>query len=134
MKWKGPFKINELLDNCLEDTFPKPPEKNSVYVVSKLKWDKEPTEDCILLYVGSYEPSRNRLGDLIATMFGITYQHSGGETGYQWCKEQKLNPKELYIGWLEGQAQCVKCTESIFYDRFHPKWNKKRPSCKKHNR
>jgi hypothetical protein len=143
MKWKGPFKIAELLDNCLEDAFPKPPEENSVYVISKLKWDKEPCEDCIPLYVGSNtgrsKRFRTRVGDLIADMFGFfgteTGHHSGGITLHRWCGEQKLNPKELYIGWLEDYSECIRCAENTLYSQLKPILNRNRPNrCTKHNR
>ena len=110
MEWKEPFRISELIDNCLNDTFPKIPEENGVYLISKNSWEKEPQKNCTPLYVGSNTGQskrfRTRVGDLIADMFGFfgteTGHHSGGQTLHYWCRKNRLNPTKLYIGWLEN--------------------------------
>ena len=141
MKWIGPFRITRLLDNMMSSSRLSPPEANSVYVISKKSWVKEPDEKCLPLYVGSNTGKskrfRTRIGDLIADMFGFfgeeTGHHSGGEKLYKFCKEHKINPKNLYIGWLK-RSQCPRCDEIEIYEKFKLNMlNKNRPAlCKKH--
>src|SRR3989304_1288595 len=134
MKWIGPFRITRLLDNMMSSSRLSPPEANSVYVISKKSWVKEPDEKCLPLYVGSNTGKskrfRTRIGDLIADMFGFfgeeTGHHSGGISLHRWCRQENLNPKNLYIGWLQG-CNCVRCSENSIYDLLKPIWNLKRP-------
>jgi len=43
-----------------------------------------------------------------------------------------LNPKDLYIGWVEN-CNCVRCAESYIYELLEPKLNVNRPpTCKEH--
>jgi len=140
MKWIGPYTIDELLDSCLAPSHPRPPESNGVYLISQNSWSGQPTQDCVPLYVGSNtgksERFRTRIGDLIADMFGFfgdeTGHHSGGQSLHRYCTENQLNPKKLYIGWVEKCA-CSRCTENKLYDQLHPLKNKSRPPrCKVH--
>jgi len=108
MSWSGPFTIGELLKKCLDNSFPRPSESSGVYLISRKSWEGQPSEGCDPLYVGSNTGEskrfRTRLGDLIADMFGFfgteTGHHSGGQTLHGYCMQEKMNPKELYIGWL----------------------------------
>lgn len=140
LKWVGPYTIDELLDSFLKSSYPRPPEVNGVYLISKNRWDEQPTSKCIPLYVGSNtgrsKRFRTRIGDLIADMFGFfgdeTGHHSGGETIYDYCKKEQLNPKKLYIAWVEN-CGCVRCVENKVYDELGPSLNKNRPTqCKEH--
>ena len=130
MKWIGPFKIDSLLDNCLDEWHPWPPEANAVYLVSQKAWKTRPTGDCIPLYVGSNTGRsprfRTRVGDLIADMFGFFAHSSGGQSLYNHCKQERINPKQLYIGW--AGCSCMRCAENLLYDYLEPKLNKVRPS------
>jgi hypothetical protein len=145
LKWVGPYRIDELLDQFHK---PQPPESNAVYVVSKKRWHGEPTETCVPLYVGSNTGRsrrfRTRIGDLIADVFGFyvdagtknkTGHHSGGKTLHKYCVASNLNPKRLYIGWAE-ECDCARCAENTIYDQLKPAGtlkNNNRPSrCKKH--
>lgn len=142
MKWIGPYKIDELLDSFLILSKPRPPESDSVYFISKKMWQKEPTNDCYPIYVGSNTGKSKRfitrIGDLIADMFGFfgteTGHHSGGITINCYCKENNINPKLLYIGWLK-ECDCVRCAEYALYQRFKQTLlNKKRPpKCIEHS-
>ena len=140
MKWIGPYTIDELLDSFLKPSHPRPSEDKGVYLVSENPWNGEPTCDCIPLYVGSNtgmsKRFRTRIGDLIADMFGFfgteTGHHSGGQTLYDYCKKNRLNPKKLYIGWVEN-CSCVRCAENEVYAQLKPSLNKNRPTrCKEH--
>lgn len=140
MKWVGPFTIDELLDNCFNKSHSWPPESNGIYVISRNKGANKPTKDCIPLYIGGNTGKSKRfltrIGDLIADMFGFfgeeTGHHSGGQTLYKYCKENNLNPKNLYIGWLKN-CQCTRCEENRIYDQLHPLLNKSRPpKCSRH--
>lgn len=139
-KWVGPFRISELLENCLSDDFPKPPETNSVYLISKNSWERSPSLESIPLYVGSTTGKsarfRTRIGDLVADMFGFfqlqTAHSSGGISLYYYCKEASLNPGQLYIAWLE-KCGCARCAEHYFWEFLEPELNDKRPpECKRH--
>jgi hypothetical protein len=73
---------------------------------------------------------------LVADIFGFwcddTAHHSGGMSVYNYCYKHRINPKLLYIGWLEG-CRCVRCTENALYDRYQPLLNRNRPpKCKVH--
>lgn len=142
LKWVGPFTIEKLLDNCLDDSFGRPPESRSVYLVSQKAWEVRPSDDCIPLYVGSNTGKsprfRTRIGDLIADMFGFyqiqadTGHSSGGRSLHLYCKDRDLNPKKLYIGWLR-ECNCVRCAENYIFDLLDPRLNIKRPpTCKRH--
>jgi len=110
MKWTGPYTVDQLLDSFLAVSHPRPPEGKSVYLVSKDPWTNRPATDCSPLYAGSNTGRsmrfRTRVGALIADMFGFfgteTGHHSGGQTLHRYCKDKRVNPKELYIGWVKG--------------------------------
>jgi hypothetical protein len=137
MRWSGPYRIDKLLDN-LET---RPPEAHSVYLISKKRWNGQPTAKCIPLYVGSNTGKsgrfRTRVGDLIADMFGFfgseTGHHSGGQTLHSHCMEHGLKPTKLYIGWLT-QSDCERCDETEVYQKFKPYLlNKNHPTiCRQH--
>jgi len=150
MRWKGPFRLGDLLDKCLEEDY-KPPESGGVYLVSKSTWHSQPTKGCHPIYVGGNTGRsvrfRTRIGDLIADIFGFfsdeTGHHSGGITIYKYLKSKKvqsrnsgrswIHPKQLWIGWLED-CGCVRCEENRVYDELKPELNQKRPNkCKKHS-
>ena len=140
MRWIGPYRIDQLLDDMLSDKFPKPPESESVYLVSLKPWETKPTSECDSLYVGGNTGRsprfRTRIGDLVADVFGFfsnaTGHHSGGQSINAFCRENKLNPKGLFIGWLEG-CECARCAENELFERLDPKLNKNRPArCRSH--
>jgi hypothetical protein len=133
MNWMGPFKINEILDDCLTHMRPWPEEVGGIYLISEKPWSEKPAKECAPLYVGSTERSgglRERTGELIVTMlgfFGVKGQrrHSGGESLHEYCKNRRLNPKELYLGWME--CDCPTCAEYILYHQLNPKLNRITP-------
>jgi len=139
-KWVGPYTIDQLLDNCLNDAFPKPPESDSIYLVSAKSWKSRPSQDCSPLYVGSTTGRsrrfRTRIGDLIADMFGFfqpeTGHSSGGQSLNGYCKRNNSNPKQLYIAWL-AECRCIRCAELYFWEFLEPQLNFNRPpTCKQH--
>ena len=134
-KWEGPFTIDSLLDNCLDDPHPSPPESNAVYLVSRKPWETRPGPDCIPLYVGSNTGKSPRfvarIGDLIADMFGFFHHSSGGQSLHSYCKKERLNPKRLYLGWVH--CGCMRCAENYLYDDLKPELNLVRPQrCRDH--
>ena len=136
MKWIGPFMIDSLLDNCFDESH-KPPMHGSVYLVSRKLWKKRPSLDCVPLYVGSNTRKsrlfRRRVGDLIADMFGFWGHSSGGQSLYGYCRDNNLNPKSLYIGWLE-KCGCDRCAENYVYKELSPQLNRiKPPECGQHH-
>ena len=140
MNWIGPFAIEQLLDRCLDESFPKPPEKDSVYLISLKLWEQCPSEKCVPLYVGSNTEKgarfRTRIGDLIIDMFGFYQSQSGHSSGgkclHEYCIKNNINPKHLYIGWLD-ECNCTRCAEFKWYDLLTPERNRKKPpSCKDH--
>ncbi len=132
--------VDALLDQVAVSWENAPPESNGVYVVSVRHWKNEPDTECEPLYIGGNTGRsarfRTRLGDLIADMFGFygqsTGHHSGAQSLNSYCREQKINPKHLFIGWGTDCA-CGRCGEVELFDRLRPKLNKKRPSrCREH--
>ena len=144
--WYGPFKVNYLLKNCFDEKC-RPPLGNGVYLVSKKRWQEQPTRKCQPLYVGSNTGSgerfRTRIGDLIADMFGFftpkTGHHqghrpghsSGGQSLYKDCRKENVNPGKLYIGWLHP-CGCALCEEARLYHELKPLLNKRVPRCPRH--
>lgn len=141
MKWIGPIQIDELLDNVIDSSIPMPPESNSVYLITKEKWEENPIT-AQPLYVGSITSESKRfkvrIGDLIADMFGFYNDfrnmghHSGGQTLHKYCKAEKINPKRLFIGWVTD-IKCGLCSERELYNKLKPKLNKKVPQYCKRN-
>jgi hypothetical protein len=142
MKWIGPYTIDELLDGMLNKTIPKPPDSQSVYLISLKSWTTTPTSACAPLYVGSNTGKskrfRTRVGDLVADAFGFfteeTGHHSGGQSINDFCKQNGLNPKTLFIGWL-FQCKCVRCEERALFKSLTPSLNKNWPAaCSVHEK
>jgi hypothetical protein len=134
MKWVGPFKLRDLLENCINYKHPWPPEHNGVYVISRRTWVGKPSKDSMPLYVGSTTGQSKRfctrVGDLIADMLGFygdyTGHHSGGESLHEFCRKNRINPLDLFLGWAE-KCSCLRCAETIVFKRLSPKLNKKSP-------
>jgi hypothetical protein len=120
-KWVGPFRVRALLDSCL-DKRDQPPNIGSAYLVTKKGWLSRsgPTAKCEPLYVGGItgksQRFRTRIGDLLADAFGFYNEnnrighHSGGRHLHLWCREHKVNPLNLYIGWIK-RTKCLRCLE-----------------------
>jgi hypothetical protein len=139
MKWTGPYTIKDLLDGMAKGTLASPPIKDAAYLVSERRWQKTPSRVCRPLYVGGstgLAPRfRTRIGDLIADMFGFfcdqTGHHSGGQSLHSHCREHALDPKNLWIGWVQGN--CGRCLEVALHDKLEPELNKKKPpACTRH--
>jgi hypothetical protein len=135
-KWIGPFKLREYLEQSIDPAQEWPPEATGVYVVSHDSWDGEPTINSRVLYVGGNPNSpiqfRNRVGFLIKDMLGfwgdIAYgSHSGGQSIWNWCFDNRINPLDLYLGWNTG-IECGRCTEMDLYIRFQPLLSRKAPA------
>lgn len=143
MPWVGPFTIDRLLDTCLDEGEPKPPRANGVYLVSRRSWTDAPTRDSMPLYVGanSRNPQlfRKRVGDLVADVFGFFSpgipnggHHIPVQRLHDYCKDEQLNPKQLYIGWVEN-CDCVRCVEGSVYEELDPLLNINHPpKCNDH--
>lgn len=138
--WVGPYTIGELLDNCLNGTFPRPPLSDSVYLVTALPWQGRPSPSCLPLYVGSTTGRRSRfrarMGDLIADAFGFFQtgagHSSGGQSLYRYCGTNNVNPRQLHIAWL-ARCGCCRCAEQYFWRDLSPKLNRKQPPlCEQH--
>lgn len=144
--WIGPFRFEELLSNVLEPSRVLPPNHPSVYIVSLKHWKDLPAKDSGILYVGGNTSDsslfRNRIGDLLADLFGFYREdkeggkkghHSGGQKLHRYCLDKQINPLSLFIGWAVN-VYCHRCAENYYYDELKPKLNKKRPAkCKDHN-
>jgi hypothetical protein len=144
MKWVGPYTLKEFLDNCLNPIHPQPPNENGVYFISRKSWCQKPTKCCEPLYVGTSpdkpERFKTRMGLLISHMIGLfspgkkNSMHSGGKSVYEYCKQNKINPMSLYVGWAENVC-CPACAENSIFDDLKPRLNKRKPKlCKKHNK
>ena len=140
MKWIGPITVDELLNQTVVAKPIMPPASDSVYLISSKPWKRVPDASCDPLYVGgntsTSERFRTRMGDLIADLFGFyssaTGHHSGGQSLNAYCRKHKINPKNLYVGWV-ARCECRRCAEIELFDKFTPRLNKKRPSyCRLH--
>jgi hypothetical protein len=105
MSWVGPFKLRELLDRpggADPKSFlgMKEPRLGGIYVFSLKPWKKQPSD---LLYIGSghsteHTTLRHRIGQEIIAALGF----SGGTGGVllrKYCRENEINPLELYVAW-----------------------------------
>ena len=119
-KWIGPFQVRKMLEHCLDDSVvPKALESGSAYLVTRKDWRTAPTHESIPLYVGGNTGEaprfRTRVGDLLADAFGFftskTGHSSGGTRLHHWCRENSVNPLDLYIAWIDGSG-CHRCLES----------------------
>lgn len=148
-KWIGPFKIGDLLANCLNDEQAWPGNTRGVYLISLHEWRGVPNSKCEPLYVGGNTGKSNRfatrIGDLIADIFGFygggTGHHSGGQSLYDYCKKNDLHPSKLFIGWAEVES-CPRCAEVKLAMHLAPLWNARKtpllnksrpPQCYDHN-
>ncbi len=52
IKLAGPFTVDQLLDNCFSDDY-RPPEAQSVYLITRNRWEGTPSIPSVPLYVGS---------------------------------------------------------------------------------
>lgn len=138
--WIGPFTIEQILYRCTDDSFPKPPESRSVYLISLDTWSDQPTPKCRPLYVGGNTGQssrfRTRIGDLLADLFGFfcdnTGHHSGGQSLHNYCRVERINPFALYIAWARS-CECHRCLETELYGELRPRLNKNVPSrCRVH--
>jgi hypothetical protein len=134
--WIGPFRLRDYLERCIDPDQEWPPEAAGVYVVSRLPWAGQPSDGCGVLYVGSNPNApiqfRNRIGFLVKDMLGfwgdIAYgSHSGGQSIWNWCFDNKFSPLDLYLGWIIG-IECGRCVENELYARFCPKLSRKAPA------
>ena len=135
-KWVGPFEIRKMLESYSDaGSIPKPPESGSVYLVTKTGWKLVPSEKCVPLYIGGNTGNsarfRTRIGDLLADAFGFytseTGHHSGGQRIHRWCLDERVNPLDLYIAWING-TECHRCLEYRLYRALNPFLNRQVPS------
>jgi len=141
MPWRGPYKLRDLIDRPADDDRYLPTDDVGVYVVTRARWEGSPNRQCGVLYVGGNtgksDRFRTRVGDLLADMCGFygreTGHHSGGQSIRGWCKKERANPLDLWIGW-QTEVTCKRCAEIDACDQLQPELNKKRPSrCPEHD-
>jgi hypothetical protein len=135
IQWIGAFKIDELLDDAITQKLPPLPFSRAIYLVTINPWGGIPGKESIPIYVGANtgksERFRTRLGDLIADMFGFFQgkadgHHSGGQSIFEYCREEGINPKKLYLGW-KNSVNCARCEEYYYYNFLKPLLNRKCP-------
>ncbi|NVJ27983.1 hypothetical protein HUW62_42935 [Myxococcus sp. AM011] len=133
--WSGSFQISELLAQCMNDAQPWPPAWRGVYLVSRNAWTGSPNSECHPLYVGSNTGKSQRfctrIGDLIADLHGFydggTGHHSGGQTLWKWCRDNKVHPGALYLGWGTSEDFCARCAEVTTVVKFVSSWAERAP-------
>jgi len=139
-RWVGPFRVQQLLDQCIDDKTPLPPASGSAYVVTQRSWNGAPNSSCGVLYIGGNTGRsprfRTRLGDLLTDAFGFfgggTGHSSGGQSIHKWCRENQVNPLRLYLAWV-SQCACHRCLEIQLFHELSPKLNRIAPSrCRVH--
>lgn len=132
--WVGPFKIEQMLRQSTDESFSRPPESGSAYLVSRDSWRGSPTIECMPLYIGGTtgrsKRFRTRIGDLLADLFGFfaeeTAHHSGGQSLHRYCRENNINPLKLHIAWVK-MAKCHRCLEVDLYSNLKPQLNRRVP-------
>jgi hypothetical protein len=138
--WVGPFAIEDLLRHSIDESYSRPPESGSAYMVTLHSWQGRPTIECRPLYIGGNtgrsKRFRTRIGDLLADLFGFfgeeTAHHSGGQSLHRYCRENNINPLELHIAWVK-MAECHRCLEVDLYSRLKPLLNRRvPPKCSDH--
>lgn len=136
--WVGPFQLDALLRHVDDERWPRPPDRSSVYLISRGCWEQQPDLSCTPLYVGGTtgrtDRFRTRVGELLYHLFGffVDGKHSGGESLHSYCVENRVDPLTLYLAWAKTPS-CPRCLERAEYERLHPVLNKVAPPrCKKH--
>jgi hypothetical protein len=125
MAWKGPYKIKDLLANCLDEHYAPILKTPTVYLVSVNPWTNAPADECKPLYVGSNAKNgtyiKPRIGQMIGGIFGFYVKghefHSGSLSIFAYCKNYNVHPSDLYLSWDDGLA-CCRCEENNLYDTF----------------
>src|SRR5262249_40062412 len=140
--WVGPFRLRGLLEHCMDERQPWPPESNGVYVVSERSWSGVPTKAAGILYAGGNTSQSPlfviRVGLLISGMVrlypGGLRRYSGGRWLYGYCTEKGFPPLDLFLGWVEG-IPCSRCAEAEVHRALEPSLCKKVPArCTNHTR
>ena len=135
MAWHGAYLIRDYLEQSIDECLDRPPEHGGVYVITTSLWSGRPRASSGVLYVGGNTGSsarfRTRIGDLLADMLGFfgesTGHHSGGQSLCQWCRSNRVNPLDLYLGW-QSAVHCGRCAEMRLYKALKPELNKNRPA------
>lgn len=74
---------------------------------------------------------RNRIGFLVKDMLGFwgdeAGSHSGGQSIWNWCFDNRVHPFDLYLGWVVG-IECGRCIETDLYTRLQPLLSRKVPA------
>lgn len=134
LQWNGPFRIRDLLEKCLDDAQPWPPAGQAVYLVSRFHWSGAPSKAALPLYfganTGASERFCTRIGDLMADLFGFwdggTGHHSGGQSLYGWCKENRVHPGDLCLAWATSRSWCARCAEVHLAGLVAPDWTRRK--------
>jgi hypothetical protein len=105
MGWEGPFRLRDLLDRpggADSNAFlgKRAPRLGGIYVFSSKLWKGRPKG---LLYIGSAHSTehttlRHRIGAEVIAALGF----SGGTGGVllsKYCRENGINPLDLYVAW-----------------------------------
>jgi len=138
--WVGPFKIGDLLADCISPTAIFPPDFGSAYLVTQHPWRRVPTKASNALYVGGNTGKskrfRTRIGDLLADSFGfftgMRGHHSGGQSIRKWTLENGVSPLDLHLAWVKP-GECHRCLEVTLVENLKPRLNKHRPAaCASH--
>lgn len=89
-----------------------------------------------VVYKKSAPRFRTRIGELVGAMFGFynweTTAHPAGAEIYEYCLKESINPKQLWMSWVENCA-CLRCAERFMYRIYEPKCNLVSPPyCRQH--
>lgn len=91
MSWRVSYRFGDYVNDVLTNAAMRPPTTAGVYVVSEHQWDKAPTTDSTVLYVGlagggaGMEHLRSRIGSLLSDMLGFTDDDPAGYGGRKFC-------------------------------------------------
>ena len=133
LAWTGPFQVRDLLDRCVADDQPWPPDDRAVYLVAQRPWIGALSPECDPLYFGGNTGRSarfcTRIGDLIADMHGfygvLAGHHSGGQSLHRWCWERGMKPGSLWLGWAMREPWCAACAEVELARALVGRWERR---------
>src|SRR5262249_21196087 len=109
-----------------------PPERPGVYVVSLEKWQRCPSEQEKILYVGCSQNLLERIGDLVQVLLGFynspegpkeVGRHTGWKIREYSCNKPHIRQYKvanLFLGWAATSVPCHSCVETDLVSILKP--------------
>lgn len=142
-EWVGPQRLRDYLETVtnVDHIWPPQDTTNSIYVVSLRPWYRTPSKSDHYLWVGGCRDDSSCIFDRISAFVNDalgfyggknSYRSIGGQKVYQWCRDNKVKPLDLFIAWAVD-VPCRRCAERNGIVTLEPICNKiAPPRCKIH--